>query len=117
MWTAVLTYSCNNSSLYYTCKFQRLTAHFLEISCIQCLTRKPTKTDNFHLNPLLFKDIDVPKETWFWIQPEEEDKKDEEDKEDECTSSDLSVSSSTELIAQSELIFLETVCMYVYIHV
>lgn len=61
---------------------------------------KKTYKVNFHLNPLLFKDIDVPKETWFWIEPEEEDKKDEEDKEDECTSSDLSVSSSTELIAQ-----------------
>ncbi|KAM6367395.1 G patch domain-containing protein 11 isoform 2-T4 [Alca torda] len=38
------------------------------------------------------KDIDVPKETWYWLEPEEEDKKDEEDKEDECTSTDLSVS-------------------------
>ncbi|RLV98655.1 hypothetical protein DV515_00010544 [Chloebia gouldiae] len=36
------------------------------------------------------KDIDIPKETWFWIEPEEEDKKDEEDKDDECTSADLS---------------------------
>lgn len=56
---------------------------------------------------MLFKDIDVPKETWFWIEPEEEDKKDEEDKEDECASSDLSVSlrSSTELIAQFKIKF------------
>ncbi|NXX82689.1 GPT11 protein, partial [Urocolius indicus] len=37
------------------------------------------------------KDIDVPKEPWYWLEPEEEDKKDEEDKEDECTSSYLSV--------------------------
>ncbi|XP_062346239.1 G patch domain-containing protein 11 isoform X4 [Cinclus cinclus] len=44
------------------------------------------------------KDIDVPKETWFWIEPEEEDKKDEEDKEDECTSSDLSVSEKLHIL-------------------
>ncbi|KAI1240707.1 hypothetical protein IHE44_0009144 [Lamprotornis superbus] len=36
------------------------------------------------------KDIHVPKEIWFWMEPEEEVKKDEEDKEDECTISDLS---------------------------
>ncbi|XP_061847135.1 G patch domain-containing protein 11 isoform X2 [Colius striatus] len=33
------------------------------------------------------KDIDVPKETWYWLEPQE----DEEDKEDDCTSSELSV--------------------------
>ncbi|XP_005416304.1 G patch domain-containing protein 11 isoform X1 [Geospiza fortis] len=44
------------------------------------------------------KDIDVPKETWFWIEPEEEDKKGEEDKEDECTSSDLSVSEKLHIL-------------------
>lgn len=56
---------------------------------------------------MLFKDINIPKESWFWIEPKEEDKKDEEDKEDECTSADLSVSvsSSTELIAQFKIKF------------
>lgn len=44
------------------------------------------------------KDIDVPKETWYWLEPEEEDKKDEEDKDDECTSSDLSVSEKLQLL-------------------
>ncbi|XP_027754656.1 G patch domain-containing protein 11 [Empidonax traillii] len=44
------------------------------------------------------KDIEVPKETWFWIEPEEEDKKEEEDKEDECTSSDLSVSEKLQIL-------------------
>lgn len=56
------------------------------------------KADNIHLNPSLFKDIDVPKKSWYWLEPEKEDKKNEEDKEDECTSSDLSVSSVTKLI-------------------
>ncbi|NXA14735.1 GPT11 protein, partial [Sapayoa aenigma] len=60
--------------------------------------RKPTKADNFHLNSSFFKDIDVPKETWFWIEPEEDDKKDEEDKEDECSSSDLSVSEKLHIL-------------------
>ncbi|XP_014806215.1 PREDICTED: G patch domain-containing protein 11 isoform X3 [Calidris pugnax] len=44
------------------------------------------------------KDIDAPKETWYWLEPEEEDKKDEEDKEDECTSSDLSVSEKLHIL-------------------
>nr|XP_031360173.1 G patch domain-containing protein 11 isoform X1 [Lonchura striata domestica] len=38
------------------------------------------------------KDIDIPKETWFWIEP------DEEDKEDECTSTDLSVSEKLHIL-------------------
>ncbi|KAJ7401896.1 G patch domain-containing protein 11 [Pitangus sulphuratus] len=69
-----------------------------EIGFIRHLTRKPMKADNINLNPSLFKDIEVPKETWFWIEPEEEDKKDEEDKEDECTSSDLSVSEKLQIL-------------------
>ncbi|XP_075563158.1 G patch domain-containing protein 11 isoform X7 [Pelecanus crispus] len=44
------------------------------------------------------KDIDVPKETWYWLEPEEEDKKDEEDKEDECKNSDLSVSEKLHIL-------------------
>ncbi|NXP75048.1 GPT11 protein, partial [Ramphastos sulfuratus] len=38
------------------------------------------------------KDIDVPKEPWYWLEPEEEDQKDQNDNEDEPTSSDISVS-------------------------
>ncbi|XP_051469210.1 G patch domain-containing protein 11 isoform X1 [Apus apus] len=41
--------------------------------------------------------IDVPKETWYWIEPEEEDKN-EEDKEDACASSDLSVSEKLQIL-------------------
>ncbi|KAK2531583.1 Gpatch11 [Columba guinea] len=44
------------------------------------------------------KAIDVPKEAWYWLEPEEEDKKDEEDKEDECTSSELSVSEKLHIL-------------------
>ncbi|XP_025907011.1 G patch domain-containing protein 11 isoform X1 [Nothoprocta perdicaria] len=44
------------------------------------------------------KDIDVPKEIWYWTQPEEEEQKEEEEKEDECTSSDLSVSEKLQLL-------------------
>lgn len=67
---------------------------------------------------MLFKDIDVPKETWFWIETEEEDKKDEEDKEGECTSSDLSVSAATELIIQLRIKYSlqQYVCMYIYMY-
>ncbi|NXA32648.1 GPT11 protein, partial [Eudromia elegans] len=44
------------------------------------------------------KDIDVPKEIWYWIEPEDEEQKDEEEKEDECASSDFSVSEKLQLL-------------------
>lgn len=70
------------------------------------------------MNLSLFKDIDVPKETWYWLEPEEEDKNDEEDKEDECKSSDLSVSSATKLMAWFKLkcnIPLTSVYVYMWV--
>ncbi|NWU99895.1 GPT11 protein, partial [Upupa epops] len=44
------------------------------------------------------KDIDIPKETWYWLEPEEDDKKDMEKKEDERPSSDLSVSEKLHIL-------------------
>jgi len=61
---------------------------------LSSILRGPAEADNFHFNPSLFKDIEAPKEIWYWLQPEEEDQKDEE-KDDECTGSDLSVSFAT----------------------
>lgn len=44
---------------------------------------------------LYFQNIQVPREAWYWMRPEEETEEEEEEKEeqdeDECPSEDLSV--------------------------
>lgn len=69
----------------------------LAITCIKMLTSagKPFWENFFSFNLcFIFKDINIPKEIWYWMESEPEEEKDEEKKEDEneYKSSDLSVS-------------------------